>query len=106
MVYFLPLRISVTGSVGMITFPIFSCRPNACTRDSSDSRTLRSKPEYVWMMYHFMFGFDRVVSLATGVSPSTGASPFAFPFLISSVIDWYLFYPDACRRRNSLNCLG
>src|SRR5258707_8117507 len=55
-VYFLPPRISVTGSVGISTLPIFSCRPKATMRDSSDSLTFFSKPEYVWMMYHFMFG--------------------------------------------------
>src|SRR5581483_3970042 len=57
LVYFFPPRTSVTASVGIRTRPIFSCTPNACTRDSSDSFTLRSKPEYEWMMYHFMFGF-------------------------------------------------
>ena len=43
--YFFPPRTSVTDSVGISTLPILSCRPNACTRDSSDSFTLRSKPE-------------------------------------------------------------
>src|SRR5579863_1134198 len=55
-VYFLPLRTSVTASVGMSTLPILFSRPKACTRDSSDSFTLRSKPEYEWMMYQRMFG--------------------------------------------------
>src|SRR6266478_2930473 len=56
-VYFLPPRTSVTDSVGISTLPILSCNPKACTRDSSDSFTLRSNPEYAWMMYHFIFGF-------------------------------------------------
>ena len=47
---------SVTDSVGISTLPIFSCSPKAATRDSNDSFTLRSNPEYEWMMYHFMFG--------------------------------------------------
>src|ERR1700752_4912959 len=55
-VYFLPPRTSVTDSVGISTLPILSCSPNAATRDSRDSFTLRSNPEYEWMMYHFMFG--------------------------------------------------
>src|ERR1700674_1243292 len=55
-VYFLPPRTSVTDSVGISTLPILSCNPKACTRDSSDSLTLRSNPEYAWMMYHFIFG--------------------------------------------------
>src|ERR1700693_6280217 len=55
-VYFLPPRTSVTDSVGISTLPILSCSPNAVTRDSRDSFTLRSNPEYEWMMYHFMFG--------------------------------------------------
>src|SRR5579862_1409423 len=41
------------SSVGISTSPISSCRPYACTRCSSDSRTLFSNPEYVWMMYQF-----------------------------------------------------
>ena len=45
MVYFLPLRSSVTGSVGIMMRPMRFCRPNAWMRLSSDSRTLRSKPE-------------------------------------------------------------
>src|ERR1700722_1067495 len=55
-VYFLPPRTSVTDSVGISTLPILSCSPNAVTRDSRDSFTLRSNPEYEWMMYHFIFG--------------------------------------------------
>ena len=38
-------RSSVTGSVGIMMRPILFCRPNAVTRLSRDSRTLRSKPE-------------------------------------------------------------
>src|SRR5579862_5090788 len=65
-VYFLPPRTSVTDSVGIKTLPILSCNPKAATRDSSDSFTLRSNPEYEWMMYHFMLGLR-------------GASPAAVP---------------------------
>jgi len=71
-VYFLPPRTSVTDSVGISTFPIFSCSPKAATRDSSDSLTLRSNPEYEWMMYHFMFGL-RGASPA-GATPSVAAT--------------------------------
>src|SRR6202051_3498641 len=67
-VYFLPPRTSVTDSVGISTLPIFSCSPNAATRDSSDSFTLRSNPEYEWMMYHFMFGLRGASPVA--VTPS------------------------------------
>src|SRR5262249_36338675 len=49
---FLPPRTSTTSSVGIRTCPILSCRPNAAMRPSRLSFTLRSKPEYVWMMYH------------------------------------------------------
>src|ERR1051326_1319696 len=70
-VYFLPPRTSVTGSVGISTRPIFPSRPNAWMRDSSDSFTFRSNPEYVWMMYHFILGL--VGCSASGVSPA-GAS--------------------------------
>src|SRR4051794_22051195 len=82
MLYFLPLRTCVTVSMGMTTRPILSCSPNACTRDSSDSFTLRSKPEYAWMMYQRMLAFvGRVRSFAAcsgvcacGCSPSAGAA--------------------------------
>src|SRR5579862_199080 len=83
-VYFLPPRTSVTDSVGISTLPIFSCSPKAATRDSSDSLTLRSNPEYEWMMYHFMFGFlgasvETVASAGGCCSPSPplGASFFS-----------------------------
>src|ERR1035438_10657471 len=68
-VYFFPPRTSVTDSVGISTLPILSCSPKAATRDSRDSFTLRSKPEYEWMMYHFMFGFFGGSPLAA--TPST-----------------------------------
>src|SRR6266849_7872833 len=51
---FLPLRTSMTSSIGMSTRPILSCRLNAATRLSRLSLTFFSKPEYVWMMYHCM----------------------------------------------------
>src|ERR1700741_672852 len=70
-VYFLPPRTSVTDSVGISTLPILSCSPNAATRDSRDSFTLRSNPEYEWMMYHFMFGL-RGVSVVVA-APSAAA---------------------------------
>src|SRR5579872_3471442 len=91
-VYFLPPRTSVTDSVGISTLPILSCSPKAATRDSRDSFTLRSNPEYEWMMYHFMFGL-RGASV-DGNAPSTGAcggcwppsAPFGVSFLSSSTI--------------------
>src|SRR5579859_4621999 len=74
-VYFLPARTSVTDSVGISTRPILSSRPKAFTRDSSDSFTLRSNPEYEWMMYHFILGLrgfsaTAVASCAAGCAPS------------------------------------
>src|SRR5205085_9045704 len=63
-VYSLPPRISVTGSVGITTLPIFSSKPKACILDSRDSFTFFSNPEYVWMMYHFMFGLAVKLSSA------------------------------------------
>src|SRR5438045_8258895 len=68
-VYFLPPRTSVTDSVGISTLPILSCSPKAATRDSKDSLTLRSNPEYEWMMYHFMLGLR-----GASVAPSAGAA--------------------------------
>ena len=38
------------------TVGTLSVERTARTRASIDSLTLRSKPEYEWMMYHFMFG--------------------------------------------------
>src|SRR3954466_325766 len=89
MLYFLPLRTWVTVSIGMTTRPILSCKPNACTRDSSDSFTLRSKPEYAWMMYQRMFALvGRVRSFANCSGVCAGCSPSAVPVLTScSVID-------------------
>jgi hypothetical protein len=52
-------------------------RSSARTRASIDSFTLRSNPEYEWMMYHFMFGFDGVADCsavsAAGLSPLAAA---------------------------------
>src|SRR5271155_4710694 len=50
---FFPPRTSMTSSVGTMTRPILSARPNAVTRPSRLSLTFFSKPEYVWMMYQF-----------------------------------------------------
>src|SRR6266567_3650314 len=91
-VYFLPARTSVTGSVGISTLPIFSCSPKAIMRDSSDSLTFFSNPEYVWMMYHFMFGF--AFSVEPGCAPASG-SPSA-PVMFCSVMlctDFPVFLP-------------
>src|SRR5882724_1160576 len=91
-VYFLPARTSVTGSVGISTLPIFSCSPKAMMRDSSDSLTFFSNPEYVWMMYHFMFGF--AFSVEPGCAPASG-SPSA-PVMFCSVMlctDFPVFLP-------------
>src|SRR3954469_6940306 len=89
MLYFLPLRTCVTVSMGMTTRPILSCNPKACTGDSNDSLTLRSKPEYAWMMYQRMFAFvGRVRSFANCSGVCAGCSPSAVPALTScSVID-------------------
>src|SRR5579864_9027500 len=46
-----PPRFSTMSSVGIRISPISSPRPYAWMRCSSDSFTLFSKPEYVWMMY-------------------------------------------------------
>src|SRR5581483_2072668 len=81
-VYFFPPRTSVTASVGINTRPIFPSSPKAWTRDSSDSLTLRSNPEYEWMMYHFIFGL-RGCS-ATVVPPSTGDAPASVASLFGS----------------------
>src|SRR5437764_1046741 len=83
-VYFLPPRTSVTDSVGISTLPILSCSPKAATRDSSDSFTLRSKPEYEWMMYHFMFGLRGASLVAATPSVPDGCSPPAAWFFSSS----------------------
>src|SRR5579872_6822599 len=83
-VYFLPPRTSVTDSVGISTLPIFSCRPKAATRDSSDSLTLRSNPEYEWMMYHFIFGLRGASAVTAAPSPAGGASPPAPASFFSS----------------------
>src|SRR5215470_520637 len=92
-VYFLPPRTSVTDSVGISTLPILSCRPNAMTRDSSDSFTLRSNPEYEWMMYHFMFGL-RGASVVTAapsvVDGCASAAPVSDSFFSSSTIWCFL----------------
>src|SRR5207248_1377022 len=84
-VYFLPPRTSVTDSVGISTRPIFSSSAKARTRDSRDSLTLRSNPEYEWMMYHFILGL-RGCS-ATAAPPSVGGVPASvFPLFGSSCI--------------------
>src|SRR5258708_6098022 len=92
-VYFLPARTSVTGSVGISTLPIFSCSPKATMRDSSDSLTFFSNPEYVWMMYHFMFGF--AFSAGPGwPAPASGSAPV--PVMFCSVMlctDFPVFLP-------------
>src|SRR5258708_24572762 len=80
--YFLPLRTSVTDSVGISTLPILSSRPKARTRDSSDSFTLRSNPEYEWMMYHFILGL-RGCS-ATAAPPSAGGALASVALLLVS----------------------
>src|ERR1051325_7602755 len=85
LVYFLPPRTSVTASVGMSTRPIFSCRPNAATRDSSGSFTLRSTPEWEWMMYHFMFGL-RGGSMPCGTAAAACSAASEFRFFVSSSI--------------------
>src|SRR6266568_887685 len=88
-VYFLPPRTSVTDSVGISTLPILSCSPKAATRDSRDSFTLRSKPEYEWMMYHFMFGLRGGSAVAAAPSaPAVCGSPVlvAISFFSSSCI--------------------
>src|SRR5580700_10441271 len=112
-VYFLPPRTSVTDSVGISTLPIFSCSPKACTRDSSDSFTLRSNPEYEWMMYHFMFGLRggslvaATPSALGGCSPPAAASFFSSSCMIklSSSLRFDLVAPEiAVQKRNaSLN---
>src|ERR1043166_3108163 len=89
-VYFLPPRTSVTDSVGISTLPILSCNPKACTRDSSDSFTLLSNPEYAWMMYHFIFGFfggSAGDSAPAACVSSPVAVPAAFWFFSSSCIN-------------------
>src|SRR5678816_796238 len=70
-----------------------SCKPNACTRDSRDSFTLRSNPEYEWMMYHFMFGL-RGGSLVAVASPlGAGFSPLLVSFFSSSCIVTFFKFP-------------
>ncbi len=54
----LPARRSATVSVGISMRPNFSVNPNASTRLRRLSATLRSKPEYVWMMYHCLVVSD------------------------------------------------
>src|SRR5579864_8093883 len=94
-VYFLPPRTSVTDSVGISTLPILSWRPKAATRDSRDSFTLRSNPEYEWMMYHFMFGLRgaSAVLVAPSVDGCCAASPLVVTslFVSSSCIFEYFF---------------
>src|ERR1700722_11808527 len=86
-VSFLPPRTSVTDSVGISTLPIFSCKPKALTRDSSDSFTLRSKPEQEGMMYRFIFGFFGASALAAAPSVAAACgSPAAVSFFSSSSI--------------------
>src|SRR5882672_4007555 len=103
-VYFLPPRTSVTDSVGISTLPILSCNPNACTRDSSDSFTLRSNPEYAWMMYHFIFGFfgGSPAASAPGawVSSAVPAAPW---FFSSSGIVELLSLALTCARNNGVD---
>src|SRR5262249_7479900 len=84
-VYFLPPRTSVTASVGISTRPIFSSRPKARTRDSSDSLTLRSNPEYEWMMYHFILGLRGFSATAAAASVCCDAASVV-SFLVSSCI--------------------
>src|ERR1700757_4490197 len=100
-VYFLPPRTSVTDSVGISTLPILSCSPKAATRDSSDSLTLRSNPEYEWMMYHFMFGLRGASAVA--VAPSAGGAGVLSPpgcdsFFSSSSIVRLLLLGQLLRR--------
>src|SRR5206468_242321 len=72
-------------SVGISTLPILSSSPKARTRDSRDSLTLRSNPEYEWMMYHFILGL-RGCS-ATAAAPSVCGAPVSVvPFFVSSCI--------------------
>src|SRR5437763_2238654 len=86
-VYLSPPRTSVTDSVGMSTRPIFSSRPKACTRDSSDSFTLRSNPEYEWMMYHFMLGLRGFSAIAAALSWAAGEpASVSLVFFCSSCI--------------------
>ncbi len=98
-VYFFPPRTSVTDSVGISTRPIFSSRANARTRDSSDSFTLRSNPEYEWMMYHFIFGLrggSATAAVALSGAGGATASVLLVSLLrssgISSEIPFILFY--------------
>src|SRR5579871_5240954 len=77
-VYFLPPRTSVTDSVGISTLPILPCSPKAATRDSSDSFTLRSNPEYEWMMYHFILGLLGTSAVAFAPS-AAGCCPAPSP---------------------------
>src|SRR6202140_5640636 len=90
-VYFLPPRTSVTDSVGISTLPILSCSPKAATRDSRDSFTLRSNPEYEWMMYHFIFGLrgGSVVVAAASAAAACG-SPAAL--VATSFFSWSCIY--------------
>src|ERR1051326_7113947 len=92
-VYFFPFRTSVTVSVGIRTRPIFSSRPKACTRDSSDSFTLRSNPEYEWMMYHFMFGLRGFSATAVAFSAVAGLVSVSLLFFCASCIE-----PLLCER--------
>src|SRR5215467_11598507 len=85
-VYFLPPRTSVTDSVGISTRPIFSSRPKARTRDSSDSLTLRSNPEYEWIMYHFMLGLRGFSATAAAVSDCGAPASVVASVLVSSCI--------------------
>src|ERR1700681_2492518 len=94
-VYLLQPRTSVTVSVGISTLPIFSSSPNARTRDSSDSFTVRSNPEYEWMMYHFMFGLRGC--WATMVPASDDATESGFSLFGSSCINSESF--DLLRER-------
>src|ERR1700680_3788063 len=86
-VYFLPPRTSVTDSVGISTLPILSCTPKAATRDSRDSFTLRSKPEYEWMMYHFMFGL-RGGSVGAAAPSAAGACGSPAVLVTTSFFSW------------------
>src|SRR3981081_3217628 len=94
-VYFLPPRTSVTDSVGISTLPILSCSPKACTRDSSDSFTLRSNPEYEWIMYHFMFGLLGASAVAVDPSAAGGwcspSPPGPASFFSSSGIGCFFY---------------
>src|SRR5579863_5455261 len=107
-VYFFPLRTSVTDSVGISTLPILFSRANARTRDSSDSFTLRSNPEYEWMMYHFMLGLRGGSATAAGAlsgAPGATASVLLLSLLGSSGICLKILYVTALLREKTVQAV-